>query len=35
MKRKNNPTFRAYERLLRNDRDYDYGFMLILERKKL
>lgn len=35
MKRKNNSTFRAYERLLRVDPDFDYGFLLKLEQKKM
>ncbi|MBR1520123.1 MAG: hypothetical protein IJ635_02685 [Bacteroidaceae bacterium] len=32
--RKNNP-IRAYKRLLKDDRDWDYGYLLVLERKKL
>ena len=33
--KKKNKTFKAYERLLRNDCDWDYNFLLSLEKKKL
>lgn len=33
-KRKDN-TVRAYKRILQNDKDWDYGFLLDLEKKKL
>lgn len=33
-KRKNN-TVRAYKSILQKDKDWDYGFLLNLEKKKL
>lgn len=33
--RKKNSIVRAYKKLLEKDRDWDYGFLLALERKKL
>ena len=35
MKRRTNSTFRAYRSLLRSDQDFDYAFLLKLERKKM
>lgn len=34
-KSRKNKTFKAYEKILRDDKDFDYSYLLILERKKL
>ena len=33
--KKKNKTFKAYEKLLREDHDWDYSFLISLEKKKL
>lgn len=33
--KKKNKTFKAYEKILRNDHDWDYMYLLRLEKKKL
>ena len=33
--KKKNKTFKAYEKILRNDRDWEYNYLLSLEKKKL
>lgn len=35
MKKKNNKTFRVYSKLLKEDRDWDYSYLLSLEKKKI
>lgn len=33
--KKKNKTFKAYEKILRNDQDWEYNYLLSLEKKKL
>lgn len=35
MGKKKNKKFKQYEKLLRKDGDFDYGYLLVLERFKL